>query len=242
MIDDNRRIPLWFPYELSECDFGENVMLGTWTNNNVSHALCCATSRLELALLSSDGIYSFRVQDNVLCGKRQLRDSMTGDCFGRRYFIFSTNYVSLKNFESEAAYLKECASYGIDGTRLENFDSNFNAYWSNKGKITPIRVYKSFLRSGFSRSEGICLFFLAFLWICVLLKMHRNDESPPLQSFDIENVIQKNSGNLQDAGVGDDMPFLVEDGSIYVPCYDTVNEGKSLPHGYRKTARSTVWP
>lgn len=177
VIDDERRIPLWFPYELAESEFGDNIALYNWNayeDNDLWE--CCVTdevSRLQFALMLPNWIDSFGMNENVVYGKRTLRDAATRVCLGERYFLFATNFVAMKNFETMDEYMRECSAYGVDGAKRASFAENFDVYWSGPGRTTPSRIMRSFLRSGFSKGEMVFLVFVALLWFCAIRKLRK---------------------------------------------------------------------
>ena len=178
VIDDERRIPLWFPYELAEFEFGNKIVLYNW-NAYEDNYLCeyCVTgevSRLQFALMLPNWIDSFGMNEHVVYGKRTLRDTATREYLGERYFLFATNLVAMKNFETMDDYIRECSAYGVDGAKTASFDENFDAYWSGPGRTTLCRIMRSFLRSGFSKGEMLFLAFVALLWFYAIKKLRKS--------------------------------------------------------------------
>ena len=166
VVDENRRIPLWYPYEISESEFGTNVMIVKWNEYGTvtEHIITNPMSRTDVALAIPEHIKTFSLDEGVVCGKRDLWDRTTGESLGSRYFLFAANRGDVDYFHSEEEYLNNCRLYGIDGSKLGNFTENYSKFWDGCGKCSVMRIVKSFGRTGFSSGEAILLSVLMFFW------------------------------------------------------------------------------
>ncbi len=187
MIDSNRRIPLWFPYEISE-QYGTNAAIGEWdyTIKKEPRVITGAVSRVDMALMRPDHIEAFTFNEGAICGIKELQDFPTGEALGTRYFLFSTNHVSVKYFLSENEYLDECARYGLNGAELCDFAENFYRFWSGRGKCSIKRVVQAFCRTGFDVGEISLLAILLFVWLRMLRRTLKCKIVSCLQSHDRE--------------------------------------------------------
>ena len=89
LIDDNRRIPLWYPYEISE--FGDDVRLSDhWDEVNAGQDSRRKSARRE----ELDGIVAFQIQSNVVCGVSRGKDGVRSlpnyvqSSIPTNYFVF----------------------------------------------------------------------------------------------------------------------------------------------------------
>lgn len=176
VIDENRRIPLWYPYEISEVDSGTNVMIIKWNEYGTitEHIITNPTSRIDVALQIPEHIETFSIYGEIVCGKRELRDRSTGEMLGSRYFIFTANREAVDYFQSEVEYLNSCRMLGIDGLSLNNFTENYQRFWNGCGKCSITRIVESFCRTGFSKGELILLAVLIFFWGRAFHRVVRN--------------------------------------------------------------------
>ena len=139
LIDDNRRIPLWYPYEISE-SYGDVTLSNLWEAANADQ-----NSRQRPVMRERlDGIAAFQVQSNAVCGVFHVKDRDRSSA-GRDQSSVPTNYFvfvqeKLSCFEDERMYLAECARLGIDGRKRMSFEENFLDYCKREAPATPFNV------------------------------------------------------------------------------------------------------
>ncbi len=164
LIDDNRRIPLWFPHEISEC-YGTVKLSHSWFSI-YGKGKCIGN---EVASLSLSNITKFQIAGNIVCGifggengggdlKCHDRQS-SGSC----YFLLAKN--ALQCFENEGAYLAECSRHGIDGKDCASFEENFREFKKREKSPTPWNVLCNVLVHGLTPGELMaCIICLIALW------------------------------------------------------------------------------
>lgn len=163
LIDGNRRIPLWYPYEISE--FYDDVRLSDlWDEVNAGPN----SRRKSVQREKLDGIVAFQVQSNVVCGVFHVKDrgrssaDRVQSSVPTNYFVFVQEKLSC--FEDERLYLTECAGLGIDGRKRMSFEENFLDYCKREVPATPFNVL-TYTLSHLSGGELIAvLLCLIVLW------------------------------------------------------------------------------
>ena len=172
-----QRIPLWFPYELeSETPFVES-RISIWSDNGLKESSLNsgAAPQQPDAGLALERITKFVLGDGAIGGTTAPLSSAWRESTETHYVIWATNLVSVKIYKQYDRFLEACREYGLDGTQLEDFPTNFSRYWNGPGRTTPWRVCASFGRDPFSIYEILVLLVLLFL----VFRSFRNLVKPP---------------------------------------------------------------
>ena len=177
-IDDNRRIPLWYPYEIAE-RYGE-YDLHDW--REYSDKFCCENGITcgEDALWN---ILRFNMTSNMIYGVKGKREDcrttvFEAGCSSNKfsetsYFLFVKGSRSIVLFTKEAEFVKECRKYGVNEMELFDFDENFRQYCLKDKSPSPVNVVKYAIDKRLSLGEFIalviiwCIFFAVFK-ICII--------------------------------------------------------------------------
>ncbi len=172
-----QRIPLWFPYELeSETPFIES-RISIWSDNGQKEFAQNSGTDLQQpdAGLALERITKFVVGDGAICGTTAPLSAAWRGLTEAHYVIWATNLVSVKTYKQYDRFLEACQEYGLDGTQLEDFPTNFSRYWNGPGRTTPWRVCASFWRDPFSIYEILVLLIV----LSLAIRSFRNLVKPP---------------------------------------------------------------
>lgn len=155
--DDGRvhRIPLWFPYEIDWMGDSAPCLIKVEGTEMVGDDGTVDGSRSSVV----SPVVDFQVGTNVICGvcekpadtrERARQDTARKLC----YFLFATNLNEAVYFENEQDFLRQCASYGIDGRSRKNFEANVEAFVNRPDQQYTIEnVKEHFKRHPLKKSE-----------------------------------------------------------------------------------------
>lgn len=143
VCDNNRRIPLWYPYEMCE-NYG-TIELAYWSGFRNDGVLLEGSRPADVDSTQpvsqlANGILDFQIGKNVVCGTREVRLHNSWEhcednpVTGIYYFLFATNMNAVACIENEMEYLRLCSSYGIDGKIRSRFEENFKDF-SNRPEV-----------------------------------------------------------------------------------------------------------
>jgi len=146
MIDNNRRIPLWYPWEISEDHFEDGARLVDW--RSYSSGGIGNVDKLDLQQLAVSrvrGVKFFNVGTNfiygVIGGDVSIDPEMTNRGYSQRYFLFVKGLECPSYFNKKEIFLSCCMTNGIDDVKFKSFNENFATYFNDDGSMSSVWNY-----------------------------------------------------------------------------------------------------
>ena len=182
LIDDEERIPLWYPYELRKTS--EGVKLNDW--RDYSNSLPPFMNRPVLWGRPDKpapridgkgvvGILKFNSCAEAVFGEfRRTREQ--GECSIWRmkpmhgFFLFTSEMDDLKIYTDEGTYLSDCRIHGLDGSKLQTFDEKFAEFLRLRGEPTILDFIRNLVTEGVSLGDLLSFGLAILMWLaCVLI-------------------------------------------------------------------------
>lgn len=131
---DARRIPLWYPWDISEDHFEGGARMGDWRLYSTD-AIGTGEKRdwQQIAVSRVIGVERFNVGTNfiygVVGGDGETDSANANSPYSQRYFIFTDGMDEPAWFTKRENFLSCCKTKGVGEVRFKSFDENYESYF-----------------------------------------------------------------------------------------------------------------
>ena len=181
-IDDDERIPLWYPHQLVKwCPGGGglHVDLKDWRDftsgtlpSFVNAPILWKRQNSQAPRVELENIIQVNFSTNVVVGVSEMKEDGNGVRMAkpqRRFFLFACGMKEIRFYSDESIYLSDCAKYGIDGRNLKTFEDCYAAFVSSEEQLGFYDILKYPTVAEVTVSDILPLLFIVPAWVVCLI-------------------------------------------------------------------------
>ena len=179
MIDDDRRLPLWYPYQLLKrahpIEKGwDGMEINDWRiyfSGPEDKPFAWKRSNYLAPSVTLKNILRVNTASNVVCGVFEDNKNDNGSMMAnsrRRLFLFASGMPEIRFYDDEDAFVLDCAKCDIDGRDLKSFEDCYGTFVSSEENMGVGDVFCDVLKypyvSGITFDDLLLLLFVFLIW------------------------------------------------------------------------------